>query len=115
MSAKRKWTPTKYEVQFEELLKKGGFDIVDIKEYASVTKYKIAKDGLEYNGWFEFYNEVRPNAQRRYDFFVKAFEEYKELLALRAEMAERKLQTPFTVYEVQEVEKEKVYHGINFR
>lgn len=83
MSLERKWEATKEELEFEKLLKENGYEIIDIKEYQSKTKYKISKDGLEYNSYFEFPLVPKAKAEVRFEFFVKCFESHKELQELR--------------------------------
>ena len=44
---RRKWEVSVNEERYERLLKEEGFEIVDLKEYRTRTKYVIRKNGLE--------------------------------------------------------------------
>ena len=76
----RKWEISNAEKEFERLLAISKFNIVDIKEYQTKTKYLIEKDGLRIRFDFQHENNTIARGKQEFEWLCKQYE-MKKLLA----------------------------------
>ena len=75
---KCKWEKSTNEKKAESEMEDYGFNIIEVKQYISKTKYKVSKEGVEYT--FEVYTDVS-NIKNYMRLVFETFEMKQEIMA----------------------------------
>ena len=80
--------PSKEQINFENLLKENGYEILGAKEYSTKTDYLITKDGTEIEHSIEHVGKDASKAH--FSTLQRRFEVKREVEELRKILEERK-------------------------